>query len=95
MRRIRQVLFLHTAHQDERTFLLKDYEILQQVDPNSHDIQNNNILTEYQRRPKYLGKYCPVDFASQLRIVYPENVTLEIYMMRIQLNVKTQISKMQ
>ena len=65
----RLVLFLHTAHPDERIFLLKDYETLQQMVPYSHDIQSHNKLTEYQREPKYHESYCLADdFESQQQI---------------------------
>ena len=35
------------------------------------------MLTEYRNRPMYLEKYCLADFASELRIQYPKNVTFE------------------
>ena len=73
----RQTLFLHTAHLDERTFLLKDYETLPQMNPDSHNIHSDSILIEYQRRPKYLENCCLAEFASLPRIVYPVNITLE------------------
>ena len=53
----RQVLFLHTAHQDERTFLLKDYEYLQQMDPDSHDIQSHQPIDWIAKETKISWKY--------------------------------------
>ena len=44
----RQILFLQTAGADERNLLLKDYEILQQMDPDSDNMHSNCILKEYQ-----------------------------------------------
>ena len=42
----REVIFLHTSPPDERTFLLKDFKTLQEIDPESEDIQSHNILVE-------------------------------------------------
>ena len=39
----REVVFLHTSPPDERTFLLKDFKTLQEMDPESEDIQSHNI----------------------------------------------------
>ena len=33
----REVVFLHTSPPDERTFLLKDFKTLQEMDPKSED----------------------------------------------------------
>ena len=72
-----EILFLHTSYPDEITLVLKDYETLEQVDPDLHGIQSYNLLTEYQRRPKYLKNYCLADFAPLPRIVYPANIVLD------------------
>ena len=73
----RQVIFLHTSPPDERTFLLKSYDILKQMNPESYDIQSHSILSEYECHLKILEQYCLADFASLLQIVYPKNVTLQ------------------
>ena len=36
-----------------------------------------DILVEYRKRPRYLEKYCLVDFASKLQIEYPKDVTFD------------------
>ena len=61
----REVIFLHTSPPEEQTFLLKDLKALK-GDPESTDIQTQNILTEYRNRPRYMEKYCLADFASEL-----------------------------
>ena len=43
----REVFFLPAAHLDKRSFLLKDCETLQQMDPDSDDIQCNLIVVYY------------------------------------------------
>ena len=42
----REVIFLHISPPDERTFLLKDFKTLQEMYPESKDIQSHNILVE-------------------------------------------------
>ena len=71
----RQVLFPHTAHPDVRHFLLNSYETLTANRPRFR-WNTEPQHTEYQRRPKYFEDYCPADFASQLRKVYPGKITL-------------------
>ena len=62
----RKVVFLPTSPPDERTFLLKDFKKLQEMDPELEDIQSNNILVEYRKRPRCLEKYCLADFAFRI-----------------------------
>ena len=73
----REVVFHRTSPPDERTFLLKDFKTLQEMDPESEDIQSHNILVEYRKRPRCLEKYCLADFASELQIEYPKDVTFD------------------
>ena len=47
----REVVLLHTSPSDERRFLLKDFKTLQEMDPESEDIQSHNILVETERDP--------------------------------------------
>ena len=44
----RKVVFIPTSHPDERTFLLKDYETLKEMNPESHDIKSHNIIFQYE-----------------------------------------------
>ena len=41
----RDSLFLHTSPPDERTFLLKDYATLKDMDPESENIQSQYTNT--------------------------------------------------
>ena len=70
----RAVIFIPTAHPDDRTFLMKDMDTLKKMDPESDDVQSSSIITEYQYRPKILERYCLADFASVLTIKYPKHV---------------------
>ena len=71
----REVVFLPTSPSDERTFLLKDFKTLQEMDPELEDIRSHNILVKYRKRPRCLEKSCLADFASELQIEYPKDVT--------------------
>ena len=73
----REIVFLHTSPPDERTFLLKDFKTLKEIDPESEGIQSHNILVEYRKRPRCLEKYCLADFALELQIDYPKDVTFD------------------
>ena len=66
-----------TSPPDERTFLLKDYATLKEMNPESDDIQSHNVLSEYECRPRALEHYCLAAFVSDLRIEYPKNVKFE------------------
>ena len=76
-RMIRKVVFIPTSRPDERTLLLKDFKTLQEMDPEWEDIQSHNTLVEYRKRPRCLEKYCLADFASELQIEYPKDVTFD------------------
>ena len=62
----REVVFIPTSHPDERTFLLKDYETLKEMNPESHDIESHNIISQYECQPHVLEYYCLADFTSLL-----------------------------
>ena len=73
----RKSTFIPTSPPDERTFLLKDYATLKNMDLESEDLQSHNILSEYEHRPRALEHYRLAAFVSDLRIEYPKNVTFE------------------
>ena len=50
----RESTFIPTSPPDKRTFLLKDYAILKEMDLESDDIQSHNMLSEYEHRPRAL-----------------------------------------
>ena len=56
--------FISTSSPDERTFLLKKLDKLKELPDNSADIESNNIIKCYQRRPKQLEKLCLADFVA-------------------------------
>ena len=60
----RDVQFISTSPPDEGTFLIKKLEKLKELPDGSHDIESDNIIKRYQRRPKQLEKFCLADFVA-------------------------------
>ena len=52
----RDFQFISTSPPDERAFLLKKLDKLKELPDNSTDIESDNIIKRYQRRPKTIGK---------------------------------------
>ncbi|PFX25090.1 hypothetical protein AWC38_SpisGene10304 [Stylophora pistillata] len=68
-RSTRDFQFVNTSHPDERTFLLKKLDKIKELPDNSCDIESDNIIKHYQRRPKQLENSCLVDFVSWFNCV--------------------------
>ena len=69
----RSFQFISTSPPDERTFLLKKLDKLKALPDNSHDIESDNIIKRYQRRPKQLEKLCLADFVAWFDSVKDEH----------------------
>lgn len=63
-RSTRDFQFINTSHPDERTFLLKKLDKIKELPDNSSDIESDNIIKRYQRRPKQLENLCLADFVA-------------------------------
>ena len=50
--------FIPKSPPNERTFLLKDCTTLKEMDPETDDIQNHNMLSEYGCRLEHLNCFC-------------------------------------
>ena len=74
----REVAFINTSPPEERTFLLKDRESLEQLPENSTDIQASNIIQMYSRRPYKLSQWCLADYVSKLQVVSPKQKEKDI-----------------
>ena len=61
-RSTRDFQFINTSHPDERAFLLKKLDKIKELPDNSCDIESDNIIKRYQRRPKQLENICLADF---------------------------------
>ena len=60
----RDFQFINTSNPDERTFLLKSMNKIQDLPDNSVDIESDNIIKRYQRRPRKLEDICLADFVA-------------------------------
>ncbi|KAJ8049970.1 hypothetical protein HOLleu_02958 [Holothuria leucospilota] len=70
----RSVVFINTSPPEERTFLLKSKEKLQEMNPHDSDIECSNVIKRYSHRPKLLEQWNLADYVSMLTIEYPDNV---------------------
>ncbi|KAL9965207.1 hypothetical protein ACROYT_G028978 [Oculina patagonica] len=68
-RSTRDFQFTNTSHPDERTFLLKKIDKLRELPDTSPDIESDNIIKRYQRRPKQLENMCLADFVAWFNCV--------------------------
>ncbi|XP_078352070.1 uncharacterized protein LOC144636749 [Oculina patagonica] len=70
----RDCQFISTSPPDERAFLLKKFDKLKELPDDSTDIESDNIIKRYQRRPKQLEMVCLADFVSWFNCVkYEQN----------------------
>lgn len=67
----RSVVFVNTNEPGQRIFLLKPMESLQELPDSSTDIESDNSIKGYQRRPKSLQNCCLADFISKFDVVFP------------------------
>ncbi|XP_069136358.1 uncharacterized protein [Argopecten irradians] len=68
----RDVVFINTSPPDERVFLLKSQEDLENLPENSTDIKADNMITRYTKRPKQLENWCLADVVSELEVAFPK-----------------------
>ena len=68
----RDFQFISTSPPEDRTFLLKKLDKLKELPDNSTDVESDNIIKRYQRRPKQLEKLCLADFVSMFNCVKDE-----------------------
>lgn len=74
----RQVVFINTSPCEKRTFLLKTASTLEKMSPNSTDIEADNDIKRYAKRPKALENWCFADYISQLEVSFPKKSSEEI-----------------
>ena len=56
--------FINTSDPDERIFLLKSMNNIKEFPDNSIDIESDNVIKRYQRRPRQMENVCLVDFVA-------------------------------
>ena len=60
----REFQFINTSDPDERTFLVKSMDKTKGLPDHSLDIESDNVIKRYQRRPKQLENLCLADFVA-------------------------------
>ena len=60
----REFQFINTSDPDERTFLVKSMDKIKGLPDHSLDIESDNVIKRYQRRPKQLENLCLADFVA-------------------------------
>ena len=71
----RQVVFINTSQTEKRTFLLRQTSSLKNLSHNSTDIQADNDIKRYTKRPKALENWCLADYVSQLEVKFPNKAS--------------------
>ena len=64
----RTVQFINTAPTDESCFLLKSSDKINELPDNSTEIESDNMVKRYQRRPRQLENICLADFVAWYEI---------------------------
>ena len=60
----RDIVFVNTSVPDERIFLLKPKAALDELPAESTDVESDNVIQRYSKRPKQLSKFCLADYVS-------------------------------
>ena len=68
-RSTREFQFINTSNPDERTFLLKALAKIKELPDKSTDIESDNIIKRYQRRPRKLEELCLANFVAWFNCV--------------------------
>ena len=68
-RSTREFQIINTSNPDERTFLLKTLDKIKELPDNSTDIESDNIIKRYQRRPRKLEELCLANFVAWFNCV--------------------------
>ena len=68
----RDIVFINTSTPEERIFLLKPKSVLDDLPAESTDIESDNIIQRYSKRPKKLQNFCLADYVSKVDVIYPK-----------------------
>ena len=68
----RDIVFINTSIPEERIFLLKPKAALDELPAESTDVESDNVIQRYSKRPRQLGNFCLADFVSKVDIIYPK-----------------------
>ena len=68
----RDIVFVNTSVPEERIFLLNQKPALDELPAESTDVESDNVIQRYSKRPKQLSKFCLADYVSKVDIIYPK-----------------------
>ena len=68
----RDIVFINTSIPEERIFLLKPKAALDELPAESTDVESENVIQRYSKRPRQLGKLCLADYVSKVDVTYPK-----------------------
>ena len=68
----RDIVFINTSVPEERIFLLKPKAALDELPAESTDVESDNVIQRYSKRPKQLSKFCLADYVSKVDIIFPK-----------------------
>ena len=66
----RDIVFINTSVPEERIFLLKPKAVLDELPAESTDVESDNVIQRYSKRPRQLSKFCLADYVSKVDIIY-------------------------
>ena len=70
----RDIVFVNTSVPEERIFLLKPKAALDELPAESTNVESDNVIQRYSKRPKQLSKFCLADYVSKVDIIYPKGI---------------------
>ena len=65
------IVFVYTSVPEERISLLKTKAVLDELPAESTNVESDNVIQRYSKRPKQLSKLCLADYVSKVDIIYP------------------------
>ena len=68
----RYIVFVNTPVPEERIFLLKPKAVLDELPAESTNVESDNVIQRYAKRPKQFSKFCLADYVSKVDIIYPK-----------------------
>ena len=68
----RDIVFINTSVPEERIFLLKPKAALDELPGESTDVESDNVIQRYSKRPRQVSKFCLADYVSKVDIIYPK-----------------------
>ena len=68
----REVVYINTCASRERVCLLKPKSILDELPAECTNIESDNIIQRYSKRPRQLNRFCLADYVSTVDVIYPK-----------------------